>query len=591
MTCATSLVARRPIVEERKVVTTLFCDLVAFTALSEAADPEDVERLLGEYFARATRVIESHGGVVEKFIGDAVVGVFGVPAAHEDDAERGVRAGLRLLEALEGLARPDGAPLRARVGVNTGEALVRLDVDPDSGRGFLTGDAVNVAARLQAAAPEGNVLVGALTHELTQRVIVYEKLPPVSAKGKTEPLPVWRAMEAVARTGVLVPGTASPFVGRSPELGFLDSLFERVAGSSSPQIALLVGEPGIGKTRLLQEFSARLDERPVLITWRQGRCLPFGEAVTFAPLAEIVKAHAGILESDGSAAVAIKLEAVLPEGRDCAWLRQRLRDLVGLEAPRAERDENFAAWLRFLEQVAAQGPTVLVLEDLHWADEGLLTFLEFLAHRVTEVPLLILATARPEFVEHDTEFIASARVKRLTLGSLSEGELAEIVSSVLDGQEATLAASVAARAGGNPFFAEESARLLRDPEGDRAQGSLPDSVRAVIAARLDALPMAVKTILSCAAVAGEVFWESQLVAVSEASARDVARALTQLTAKQLVVHHHSSSTAGEVELAFSHALVREVAYRELPRSRRAARHAACRRSSNHVALRTTKRVA
>ena len=204
--CAASLAAPRPIPEERKVVTTLFCDLVAFTAMSEAADPEDVDSILGDYFARSTKVIESHGGTVEKFIGDAVVGVFGVPVVHEDDPERAVRAGLRLLEALEVMTRPDDTPLQARVGVNTGEALVRLDVDPGSGRGFLTGDAVNVAARLEAAAPPGGVVVGQLTQELTQRAIVYEELEPLALKGKKQPERAWLAKApreaAVSPSGV-----------------------------------------------------------------------------------------------------------------------------------------------------------------------------------------------------------------------------------------------------------------------------------------------------------------------------------------------------------------------------------------------------
>ena len=248
MECAAPLAVTRAAPEERKVVTTLFADIVSFTAMSEAADPEDVDALLGEYFARATKAIESHGGTVEKFIGDAVVGVFGVPAVHEDDAERAVRAGLRLIEALDGLTRPDGSPLEARVGINTGEALVRLDVDPLSGRGFLTGDAVNVAARLEAAAPPGGVVVGALTRDLTIRTIDYEDVPPVSAKGKSAPVLAWLARAAVSRMGIDVDRSAlSPLVGREVELDSLRALLTRVIISGKPRtpgVRPLVVRPG-----------------------------------------------------------------------------------------------------------------------------------------------------------------------------------------------------------------------------------------------------------------------------------------------------------------------------------------------------------
>ena len=326
--------APAPIADERKTVTTLFCDLVAFTAMSEAADPEDVDRILGEYFLRATKVIESHGGTVEKFIGDAVVGVFGVPAVHEDDPERAVRAALRILEALEGMNRPDGSPLQARCGVNTGEALVRLDVDPASGRGFLTGDAVNTAARLEAAAPPGGVAVGALTHELTKHAATYKELEPLTVKGKKEPVRAWLAEEATenrSRTGLRTTGKLdTPFLGRDAEERSLAAALQTAISSGQAQFTLAVGEPGIGKSRLVLEFARSLDERPESFTWRQGRCSAYGDGSGFAALAEILKAHAAILDSDEVATVEAKLEAVLPAGDQRPWLRQRLRPLLGL---------------------------------------------------------------------------------------------------------------------------------------------------------------------------------------------------------------------------------------------------------------------
>ena len=260
--CGGRLAAPVAVAEERKVVTTLFCDLVGSTAMGEDADPEDVDALLRRYGAVARKVIESHGGTVEKFIGDAVVAVFGVPAAHEDDPERAVRAGLRLVQAVEDLPPVADHPIQVRIGINTGEALVRLDVTPGSGEGFLTGDAVNTGARLQWAAPPMGVVVGALTQELTRKAILYEVLGPVTVKGKREPLEVWLAKEPVARTAALSLRGATPLVGRDVELGYLQALLDKAADTASPQIALIVGDPGIGKSRLVAELFARVDASP-----------------------------------------------------------------------------------------------------------------------------------------------------------------------------------------------------------------------------------------------------------------------------------------------------------------------------------------
>jgi len=573
--CATSFAAPSPISEERKVVTTLFCDLVGSTALGEDADPEDVDSLLRRYNALARQVVESYGGTVEKFIGDAVVAVFGVPVVHEDDPERAVRAGLRLVTAVEELPPVAGHPIQVRVGINTGEALVRLDVTPGSGEGFLTGDAVNVGARLQAAAPPMGVVVGVLTHELTHKTIVYEELEPVAAKGKREPLAVWLAKSALARTGAQAFGRATPFVGRTVELSFLSALLDKAADTASPQVALVVGEPGIGKSRLVAELFARVDAGSRLVTWRQGRCLPYGEGVTFWALAEIVKAHAGILENDDRETVEAKVEEVLPEGEDRPWFRQRLRALLGLEAAKAEREENFTAWLRFVEEIASRNPTVLVLEDLHWADEALLDFLEFFALHVTHVPLMIVTTARSELFERHPSFGGTVRINRIALEPLSQDETEALIASVLDDVAADLRASIARQAQGNPFYAEESARLVRDRAKDESGTPLlAGSVQAVIAARLDALAPELKAVLSDAAVVGDVFWQGLLVAMSERGPDEVAQALDELTVKQLVYRVRSSSMAGEREYAFGHALAREVGYAQLPRLARAKKHAA-----------------
>jgi class 3 adenylate cyclase/tetratricopeptide (TPR) repeat protein len=591
-------VGAQPSRDERKAVTTLFCDLVAFTAMSEAADPEDVDRILGEYFARATKVIESHGGTVEKFIGDAVVGVFGVPAVHEDDPERAVRAGLRLLEALEGMTRPDGTPLEARCGVNTGEALVRLDVDPASGRGFLTGDAVNVAARLQAAAPPGGVAVGATTHDLTAHTVDYEELEPIAAKGKSALVAVFLAKAPISRLGIMLDRERlTALVDRDAELAYLTSLFEKAVASSSPQFALIVGEPGIGKSRLVAELFAYVDARPELITWRQGRCLSYGEGVTFWALGEVVKAQAGILETDDTETAEAKLEPIVPAGPDREWLRNRLRALLGLEAPQAGREENFTAWLRFLEGLAAPGPAVLVFEDLHAADDSLLAFLEFFAGNVDDVPLLVIATARPRLFEKHPAFAASIpRVNRITLERLSDEQTERLVCGLLETLHAPseVVSTIIRRCEGNPFYAEESARLFQDRVRDEAshvferaaegragptdaEAPLPGSVQAVIAARLDTLPPDCKQILADASVVGTVFWSGALAALGQRGTADVDLALHELVAKQLVHRVRDSSMAGESEFAFWHALARDVAYAQLPRAVRAEKHAAAAR--------------
>jgi class 3 adenylate cyclase len=331
--------------DERKVVTALFCDLVGFTALSEGADPEDVDRMLAAYFAMARAQIEAHGGVVEKFIGDAVLGVFGVPAAHEDDPERATRAALRIVEAAADLRTVNGTALRLRIGINTGEALVRVGVSPGSGERFLAGDAINTASRIQSAAPEMGVAVGLTTWELTRSVFEYAELPPATLKGKVEPVRVFHARAPLGRVGTDVARShAVPFVGREIDVALLRGLYEKVVASESPGLVTIVGEPGLGKTRLVGELYSWVDARSDLIQWRQGRCLPYGDGITYWALGEIVKAHAGILGSDPVDVAAAKLEAVLAEGEERPWFRQRLSPLIGIVGGGAvAQEESFTA--------------------------------------------------------------------------------------------------------------------------------------------------------------------------------------------------------------------------------------------------------
>ncbi|MDP9260194.1 MAG: AAA family ATPase [Actinomycetota bacterium] len=576
--------------EERKVVTSLFCDLVGFTASSEAADPEDVDRVMEKYFGVVRSQIEAHGGVVEKFIGDAVVGVFGVPAAHEDDPERAVRAGLRIAEEAERLVGVGGAPLRLRVGINTGEALVRLGVAPASGEGFLTGDAINTASRIQSVAPEMAVAVGHATYQATAVVFDYEELEPATLKGKADPVRVFHAKAPRARFGTDLTRTHdSPFVGREIDLAILKGLFDKTVAASSVQLVTVVGEPGLGKSRLVAELGAYVDGRPDLVTWRQGRCLPYGEGITFWALGEILKAHTGILESDPPDVARAKLDRVLPEGSEREWFRQRLLPLLGIEATSsAEREELFTAWRRFLEQIAEERPTVLVFEDLHWADGAMLAFLEHLADLAEGVPLLLVATARPELYEHHPDYATRLRnATPINLAPLSQEETARLVSALLDATVLPVEVQqpILDRADGNPLYAEEFVRLLKDRDllvrtgsswelTEGADVPFPDSVQALIAARLDTLEPEAKSLLADAAVIGKVFWAGGVAQMGERDLQTVIGMLRELSRKELVRPARQSSMAGEAEYAFGHILARDVAYNQLPRAARASRHVA-----------------
>ena len=373
---------------------------------------------------------------MEKFVGDAVMAVFGAPVAHEDDAERAVRAGLRILEAIAELNDADPAlALQVRIGIDTGEAVVALGARPEEGEGIVTGDVVNTASRLQGAAPVDGIAVSEQTYRQTERVFDYEELEPGQVKGKTEPLALWRPLVARARFGSDVTRThAAPLVGRELEKTLLVGTFERSVQQRSCQLVTIVGEPGVGKSRLCAELFGYIDERPELVTWRQGRCLPYGEGIAFWALGEIVKAECGILESDSPEEAEAKLErAVSADEPDRIWLAARLAPLVGAPAEPASQEESFTAWRRFLEALAAEGPTVLVVEDLHWADDALLSFLEHLADWSQGVPLLVLCTARPELQEAHPTWAAGLRnATTINLAPLTDEETARLIGSLLE---------------------------------------------------------------------------------------------------------------------------------------------------------------
>jgi class 3 adenylate cyclase/tetratricopeptide (TPR) repeat protein len=574
-TCGTPLKTdARALGEERKTVTVVFVDLVGFTAQAERLDPEDVRSVLTPYHARVRAELERHGGTVEKYIGDAVMAVFGAPAAHEDDPERAVRAALSIRD---GFAEQAGMQLR--IAVHTGEALVALGARPAEGEAMVAGDVVNTAARMQGAAPVNGVLVGETTFRATRDAISYRDRPPMEAKGKAEPVPVWEAVEAVARLGVdVAEGATTPLAGRDHELDLLRSLLGRVRDERSAQLVTLVGVPGIGKSRLVGELFRIVDGDPELIRWRQGRCLPYGERVTYWALGEIVKAEAGILETDSAVEAGQKLdEAVtrlVPETSEARWLRDELGALVGLAGDRrhAEATTATTAWRRFFDEIAERGPTVLVFEDLHWADDGLLDFLEDLVDWLRGVPLLVVGTARPELLERRQRWGGGkANATTISLQPLGDADAARLISALLS-QPVQLAyhqQALLARAGGNPLFAEQFVRMLTERG---TTGDMPESVQGVIAARLDALSRAEKDLLQDAAVQGKVFWLGGIAAAMGLSEDEAERLLRSLVRKDFVRRERRSTVAGDSQYSFQHVLLRDVAYGQIPRAARASKH-------------------
>jgi class 3 adenylate cyclase/tetratricopeptide (TPR) repeat protein len=541
---------------ERKVITVLFADLVGFTSTAEQLDPEDVAAILRPYHERLRYELERWGGTVEKFIGDAVMALFGAPVTREDDPERAVRAALAIRDWIV-----DEGKLEARIAINTGEALVELDARPESGEGMASGDVVNTAARLQTAAPTNGILVGETTYRATAETIDYREHEPVEAKGKQAPIPVWEVVQARARFGVdLAPEARTPLVGREREVAQLVDALARVREQRSSELLTLVGVPGIGKSRLVGELFESIDRGGVLTYWRQGRSLPYGQGVSYWALAEMVKAQAGILETDSEDEAGAKLQRAVEQllDEDTEWVLSHLRPLVGqASAAPGSQEEAFAAWRRLWEALAEQHPLVLVFEDIQWADDGLLDFIDHLAYWVRDVPMLILCTARLELLERRPAW-GGGKVNAATvqLAPLSDKQTAALMSAL--GADAQ--GELIERCGGNPLYAEQFARML----GERGEGALPQTVQGIIAARLDALAPDEKALLQNAAVIGKVFWGGALGATEQQ--------LHVLRQKEFVQRARRSSVEGETEYAFKHVLVRDVAYGQIPRADRAEKH-------------------
>ena len=578
--CGGPLAVEKRAREERKVVTAVFVDLVGSTARAERLDPEDVRALLRRYHETLRRELERYGGTVEKFIGDAVVAVYGAPTTHEDDPERAVRAALSVRDAIGALNdRDDTLDLHVRVGVATGEALVALDASAVAGESMVAGDVMNTAARIQSAAPVDGILVGQATHRATERMVVYRPHPAVEAKGKAEPVVVWEALEARGRVGGLGEESTAPLVGREHERALLLGAFARVRVDRSPQLVTLVGVPGIGKSRLVAELGRAVADDEEIITWRYGRCLPYGDGVTFWALGEVVKAQAGIHENDSAPVASEKLATVVddlvPEA-ERSWVESSLGPLVGLSPEdvglRDRRAELFTGWRIFIERLAEQRPFVLVIDDLQWADDGLLEFVDGLVENVEGVPLLVVCCARPELLERRPDWGGGKRnALTVSLAPLTEAETARLVESLLgrDPADEQLRASVAERAAGNPLYAEEFVRM--QASGGETSG-LPESVLGIVTARVDLLPPAEKELLRDAAVMGSVVWSDGLSAVSGRD-EDVGGLLRALGRKEFLRRERHSAVAGATQHAFVHGLVRDAVYAQLPRPDRAERHA------------------
>src|SRR6059058_804261 len=544
---------------ERKLATVMFVDLVDSTALVTGADPEVVRRRVQNFFDRVSHCVITHGGIVEKFAGDAVMAAFGIPQAHEDDAERAVRAGLAILDAVEELG------LQARVGVESGEVVA-----DDAEATFATGEAVTLAARLEQAAEPGQLVLGPAAHRLTLGRVEVEDLGPIELKGIAQPVWAWRALGTNGSGGGRPRSMQAPLVGRDAELDLLQNTYQRALRDRRAHLFTVYGEPGVGKSRLAREFTGSVEGATVL----PGRSLPYGEGVTYWPLAEMVKCAAGIADDDPLDVAIEKLRAFCED--------EAVADLLGLasgvlEAVQSESSAQEIAWAgrEWAERLALEQPLVLVFEDIHWAEEPLLELIEHLATWVREAPLLILCLARPELLDLRPGWGGGrVRATAIELEALPREESEQLVEALLDGGELSEEGRRALldKTEGNPLFVEETMRMLAE-EGTESVERIPDTVQALIAARIDRLPAEAKAMLQRAAVIGRVFWASALERLSP-ELESVEEPLEDLLLRDFVLNEPRSSIRGERAFRFKHVLIREVAYASVSKSARAEHHQA-----------------
>jgi class 3 adenylate cyclase/tetratricopeptide (TPR) repeat protein len=585
--CAAPLVEEeQPIaLEERKIVTALFTDIVGSTATAEQLDPEDVRARLAPYYAQVRKELVRYGGSVEKFIGDAVVALFGAPVAHEDDAERAVRAALAVREAVAALNQQDEwLDLHLRTAVHTGEAIVVLGGAAGEGEGMAAGDVMNTAARIQGGAPVDGIVVGEATYRATRHLFEYDEAPPVQAKGKSEAVPIW---EVVAEKGAEQrPRTALPLVGRAGELDQLLGYWQAAVSQRRPHLVTVLGAPGIGKSRLLVALCERAEDDGA-VHW--GRCLPYGEGMTYWPIREILRAAAGIRHDDSSDTVSGKLGLLLESLPTDA--PDELRTVAAavanvLEVATTPRGTYSAVEIsqaelhwglrRLFQLLAVSRPLLLVFEDLHWAEPTLLELLRGIVDTVGEAPLLLLGSARPELEEDQRAFLtASDHRSVVRLGALDEVESRELVRELIGPSAAAggAAEKLLEHAAGNPLFLEEMVRMLAEAGAatDFEALPIPDSLQALIGSRLDALTVGEKRVAQQASVIGAVFWRGA-VAHLDGAGPELDDRLEALERRDFVRAHSESSVVGDREYAFKHILIRDVAYERLPKGKRAELH-------------------
>jgi len=574
---------------ERRVVSVLFADLVGFTTLSASRDPETVREIQSRYFERTKEIIGRYGGLIEKFIGDAVMALWGAPVAHEDDAERAVRAALELVEMVPEVGREAGVDLQLRAGVLTGEAAVFLGAE---GEGMVTGDMVNTASRLQSAAPPGGVFVGATTRLATEASIAYEDAGPQTLKGKDSPVPAWRAVRVLAERGgtrradVLEP----PFVGRAEEFRFLKEQFHATGREGRARLISLVGQAGIGKSRLAWELEKYLDGVVENVLWHRGRAPSYGEGITFWALGEMIRRRAGLAEGDDAdttrAAIAAMVNQYVPDAAERAWIAPRLEALLGVGEPvTGGHEELFAAWRTFFERLAAGGTVALVIEDLQWSDDGLLDFLEHLLDWARTSPIFVLTLARPELLERRPGWGSDRRgAISMRLEPLSEPAIRELLTGIAPGLPEPIAQRVVNRADGIPLYAVETVRMLQaagrlSPGGERLEASgdfgeldVPPTLHALVAARLDGLSAPDRSLLEDAAVLGQSFTTAALSAMTGDTPLALAPRLASLVRREILTIETDPRAPTRGQHAFVQALVREVAYSTLSRRERRARH-------------------
>jgi class 3 adenylate cyclase/tetratricopeptide (TPR) repeat protein len=576
-------------VAERRIVSILFADLVGFTTLADGRDPEETRELLSKYFDLARDVVERYGGTIEKFIGDAVMAVWGAPTAHEDDAERAVRAGLELVDAVKGL----GPEIQARAGVLTGEAAVTIGA---TNQGMVAGDLVNTASRLQSAATPGAVLVGEATQRAASRAIVFEEAGEQILKGKQAPVEAWRAVRVVAERGGRnrAETLEAPFVGREDELRLLKDLFHATSREKRTRLVSVIGPAGIGKTRLAWEFLKYLDGLVETVWFHDGRSPAYGDGISFWALGEIVRRRAKLLETDDEPTTRAKIKAMVvehvPNPAEQRMIEPALLALLGVEPSPSGSDQLFAAWRTFFERLAASAPVVLILEDFHYADTGLLDFVDHLVEWSRNVPIYVLTLARPELIDRRPSWGAGKRnFTSLYLDPLPEPAMRQLLAGLVPGLPASAVRSIVERAGGIPLYAVETVRMLLaegkltqvgaayHPTGDLAELAVPETLTALIASRLDGLSPDERGLVSDAAVLGQSFTTAALSAVSGIDADDLEPKLRDLVRRELLVQDADPNSPERGQFAFVQALIREVAYNTLARRDRKTRHLAAAR--------------